>query len=104
MRPIYRGTTPTFIVTVDGAAVSALGTVYATVRQDGVSFDAPAVSTDTAANTLSFTLTQDQTLRLKADREAGIQLRAVNSAGVAIASGQAQFMVRGIYKEGVINA
>lgn len=97
-----RGTTPTIYCYVKGADLSGKN-VYATIKQGGTEItiiDPQCTSTDTGC-TLVFTLSQEQTLKLKKSK-ANIQLRWINPDGIAAATPIKDLIIDQILKEGEI--
>lgn len=96
-----RGTTPTITISINGAKVDDIGKMFITIEQGDLQLDITEYSKNTEANSVSFTLTQDQTLYF-AEGTVLMQIRAVNSDGVAIATSIAELQVEEILKEGAI--
>lgn len=106
---IFRGTTPSItlnITGVDMSDASAWPTVIVTVENGRSAFDADRdkltiESTDTGC-TVTFELTQAQTLAFSVMRTAYVQLRAKDVEGDAIASPIASVKVEDVIKDGEI--
>lgn len=98
-----RGTTPTFYLYVKGVDLTGKR-VYVTILQGGreIDIEGPACEKTETGCTLSFTLTQEQTLSLKKG-EAGIQIRWIDRTGRAAASTIKTFCINRILKEGEIS-
>lgn len=109
MGQIYRGTTPSITLNITGVDLSDAGvwpTVIVTVENGRNTFDVTrdkltAAKTD-AGCTLTFELTQEQTLALSVMRPIHVQLRAKDAGGDAIASPIASVDVADVIKEGEI--
>ena len=104
---IYRGATPTIKInvrsTIDLSDVTAL---WAYIYQEGsikVNKELSDVTIDTTNNRITLTLTQQDTLGLKADMGALFQIRLLLD-GVALVSPATNIVVRETYKGGVISA
>ena len=97
-----RGTTPTFDITCD---VDLTGfTIYVTLKQGAKEFTfTPSVEATETGCTLSITLTQEQTLALNEKVKTAMQVRAIDAAGLAIASNIMAVDVGMILREGVIS-
>lgn len=99
---MYRGTTPVlnfkFPFNID-----TLQDVYVTFEQKcGVNYDKTLEDSQVQGDTLTITLSQQDTLRLKHDRPLMIQIRAKTPDGTALASHIITVDVKEILKEGVI--
>lgn len=94
-----RGTTPTIIISTD-VDLTAYDKVILTLRDDkGYQFDAVDIAVE--ASRITATLTQSETLSLKAG-SVKAQIRAVNAEGQAIASNIMDAWVENVLKEGEI--
>ena len=97
-----RGTTPTCTLTVD---MDLTGwTCYVTLKGAGKKLDLEGgrlAVTAGESSTVSFTLTQKETLAFKAGK-CEVQLRAVNG-GAAVASDIATMTVEPILRDGVLD-
>ena len=106
---IYRGTTPSITLNVKGVDLSDASvwpTVIVTVENVHNSFDVERdglviVSNDSGCS-LTFALTQAQTLALSVMRPIYVQLRAKDADGNAIASPMASVEVEDVIKDGEI--
>lgn len=106
---IYRGTTPSITLNVNGVDLSddsVWPTVIVTVENVHNSFDVERdglviVSTDSGCS-LTFALTQAQTLALSVMRPIYVQLRAKDVDGNAIASPIASVEVEDVIRDGEI--
>lgn len=96
-----RGTTPTFEVDCD---IDLTGfTIFLTIKQADEELTlTPSVTATQTGCTLAVTLTQEQTLGFKSRQPASMQIRAVNAAGLAVASNIMQVDVGMILRNGVI--
>lgn len=97
-----RGTTPTIRMTLKGVSIENLSSIYVTIKQGIVVFDAEDVIRENSSNYLIINLTQEETLRLQAG-EAMIQMRAMTNDGQAIATDRIKLNVGAILKEGLIS-
>ena len=100
-----RGTTPTFTLNVTGATFSGCN-VYVTIRQNGVMLTKSGEDLDISVIDeehckIVIGLTQEETLSLKTGK-AAIQIRWIDSTGVAGASSIKEFCVNPILLEGEI--
>lgn len=109
MGQIFRGTTPSITLNITGVDLSDASvwpTVIVTVENGHNSFDVTRdglaiVGTDFGCS-LTFTLTQSQTLALSVMRSTYVQLRAKDTNGDAIASPIASARVNDVIKDGEI--
>lgn len=109
MGQIFRGTTPSITLNIKGVDLSDASvwpTVIVTVENGHSSFDVTRdglaiVSTDSGCS-LTFALTQAQTLALSVMRPIYVQLRAKDADGHAIASPMASACVGDVIKDGEI--
>lgn len=96
-----RGTTPTFTVTCDEDLSDYK--IDLTLKQGATELTiTPECEATADGCVLSVTLTQEQTLMFSDRLKANMQIRAVNSAGNAIASNIMYVDVGKILKDGVI--
>jgi len=96
-----RGTTPTLNIKVSGIDLSDLGAIYITLKQGSVSIDKTDDDIVIDGDVIKCTLTQDDTLKFSA-KPVAVQLRALTTDGVAIASAIETMTVEDILKEGKI--
>ena len=99
---MIRGTTPKLEFTIPfdtGQLVEA----YITISQKGsIVIDKPLSEIICDGNVMSLHLTQEETLKLKADSIAEIQIRVRTNAGEALASNIIQVSTERILKDGEI--
>lgn len=99
---MYRGTTPTILLELDFDA-SLIDTLYATFKQDGEEvFEKTLDVCDCQGNEVSFTLSQEDTLSLKANSYVYMQIRAKLNDGTVIANDPIKLKVLDVFKEGEI--
>jgi hypothetical protein len=100
---MYRGTTPHVRVRVKGVEdMAQLTKIYVTFAQKGVQIDKTGSDLTIDGDCIEMTLTQAETLSLKADKRVRVQLRATTKDGSAVASGISEVYVSEILKDGVI--
>lgn len=106
---IYRGTTPSISLNVTGLDLSDASlwpTVTVTVENGGSTFDVSRdeliIATADAGCSVTFTLTQHQTLLMNVLQKALIQLRAKDADGHATATEIASVTVKDVVKDGEI--
>lgn len=106
---IYRGTTPSITLNITGVDLSNAGVwpiVIVTVENGRSAFDVTrdslAIANTDAGCSVSFELTQAQTLALSVMRTVSVQLRAKDADGNAIASPIASVEVGDVLKDGEI--
>ena len=101
---IQRGTTPTITIAYRVVDVHQISVAWLTIHQCGYPFrierDLSSAAVD--QNTLSWTLTQEETLRLSARVAARIQCRYLLADGTAGSSPSYSVPVDDILHEGVI--
>lgn len=95
-----RGTTPTLTFTTD-MDLTQFSRVILTLKGSNQQIDLEAERLSVASDSLSCTLTQEETLRFKGSVEA--QVRAISSEGTAVASDICKLDFKRILKEGVID-
>ena len=99
---MFRGTTPTnrFEVEVDLTTATA---IYITYKQGNtIAFEYSSNDIVVTSNSLTVTLTQQDTLKLVSGKEVQIQIRAKFSDGTAIASNIIHTTADEILKDGAI--
>lgn len=106
---IYRGTTPSITLNITGVDLSDASvwpTVIVTVENGRKAFDVNrdklTIATADAGCSVTFALTQAQTLAFSVMRPIYVQLRAKDAVGDAIATETASVAVEDIVKEGEI--
>ena len=102
---LQRGTTPTITMTYRAIDLSMITEAWMSIRQQGGAqciVDRDLNSATVGENTLSWTLTQEETLRLLPLWSAEIQCRYLLSDGTAGASPIYRISVSDLLKEGVI--
>jgi hypothetical protein len=106
---IYRGTTPSITLDITGADLSDASvwpTVIVTAKNGINACDVPRdkltiAKTDTGC-TVTFALTQEQTLLMRKLQKTLVQLRAKDADGHAIATETASVTVEEVVKDGEI--
>lgn len=103
---MYRGTTPTITLTVDGLSDIELHSAYLTIKQtvDGQSIyiEKTLRNMTINGNLVSVTLTQADTLKLKANTKVEVQLRFLSENGTSYATRIVKYPVKDILKDGEI--
>ena len=104
MSNIVRGTTPTITFTITRVAISDITAAYLTIKQDTsvVVIEKDLSDATTGENSMSWDLTQNDTLAIDAKKNVSIQIRYKTSAGKAYASKIYQVEGYKILKDGVI--
>jgi hypothetical protein len=109
MAQIYRGTTPNIVLSLVGVDLSFQDTwpvVVVTIKNDGTEIDLQrdllVIEHTDAGCSVTFVLTQAQTLAMHKSMPILVQLRAKDAAGRAIASQIARAGVAEIIKDGEI--
>ena len=99
-----RGTTPTLTIRIrDGDGdLTEYERIYATIKQVGYEITKVINGADCIDNLLKISLTQEETLRLRAGMKARVQLRCITKDGIATATNISEFGVDDVLKEGVI--
>ena len=99
---MYRGTTPTNTFRTNQVDLSTADVIYITYKQMGkVIVEKTKADCTFGENSVSVTLTQDETLRFSV-HDVQVQIRARFADGRAIASNILQTPAKAILKEGVI--
>ena len=106
---IYRGTTPSITLNITGVDLSDASvwpTVIVTVENGSRTFDVNrdklVIATADAGCSVTFALTQAQTLLMRKIQKTLVQLRAKDADGHAIATEIASVTVEDIVKDGEI--
>lgn len=102
MQKLARGTTPTITMTYKTIDVSLIVEAYLTMRQRGLEIEKTLAEAAVADNSLSWTLTQQETLDLRTDSSVNIQCRYRLQDGTAGTSEIYTVSPYAILKEGVI--
>ena len=98
---MYRGTTPTMVLTIDGISEIDINKLYLSLRQFGNTIEKTLEDVELKGNVLYCTLTQEETLSLF-EGKVELQVRIKSKSNVAYATNKIQVDVQDILKEGVI--
>ena len=100
---MVRGTTPTLTFTLP-FPVSTLSALYINISQhfENIQVEKSLEDCTVSGNDVSATLTQEDTLKLVAGRQAFIQVRVRTGDGTALASEMIPCQVEDVLKDGVI--
>lgn len=99
---MYRGSTPTVEITLD-FDTALIEAIYITFRQCGEDlFEKTIDDCELDGNTVSFKLTQEETLGFNAKNCVYAQARIKLNDGTAMVEDIGGFVVNDIYKDGVI--
>ena len=98
---MYRGTTPTMVLTVDKISEIEISQLYLSLRQFGNIIEKTLEDVELKGNVLYCTLTQEETLSLIKGK-VELQVRIKSKSNVAYATNKIQVDVEDILKEGVI--
>nr|DAT65593.1 MAG TPA: hypothetical protein [Caudoviricetes sp.] len=98
---MYRGTTPTMVLTVEGISEIDINKLYLSLRQFGNTIEKTLEDVKLVGNVLYCTLTQEETLSLF-EGKVELQIRIKSKSNVAYATNKIQVDVKDILKEGVI--
>ena len=100
---MIRGTTPILHFTLP-FEVSELSEYWITISQryENIKIDKTSADCTASGSEITLTLTQEDTLKLMPDKPAYIQIRALTTEDIAIASNMVTCDVGDILKEGVI--
>lgn len=106
---MYRGTTPTVVLTVDGMDLTALKSVYVTFSQSDGSMTKKSFTKrngdpgfTVASDAVTVKLTQKDTLNFSAPGNVQVQMRGLMPDGTAVASSIKNFSTQQILLEGEI--
>ena len=103
MAEIIKGTTPTIVYTFSTVRVSDISVAYLTIKQDGTTKLERDLTTATVGeNSLSWTLTQAETLALAVDDTINLMLNWKLADGTRGASRKGSFNIGDNYKDEVI--
>lgn len=88
---MYRGTTPSFRFALSAETAAELANYYITFAQNGkelftITNEQCRLETDGDTACIAFSIGQDKTLKMQADVDVEIQIRAVTMGGTATAS------------------
>lgn len=100
---MYRGTTPTIQVNLSNVDFTNVSELWFTISQLGrpiINRDLDEVTIEDTA--ISVTLTQEETLALRANANTRLQIRILMADGCAMATPAVKLDVNGILKDGVI--
>lgn len=101
---MIRGTTPDYILSISGYDLSGK-TVFVTIRQGPIKITKSnpelSISTDSKGSTIAFVLSQKDTLSLQ-EGNAEVQVRFIDSDGIALATEIAPIQVKRVLYERVI--
>ena len=100
---MVRGTTPTLTFTLP-FPVSTLSALFINISQhfENIQIEKALSDCTISGNDISVVLTQEDTLKLVADRQAFIQVRVRTRDGTALASEMIPCSVEDVLKDGVI--
>lgn len=98
---MIRGTTPTFTFNLP-FDTSVIKKAYITIRSRGIEVEKSKENCTLNGNTISTTLTQEETLALPKSLKAEVQLRVLTNDNKALATEIYEVEVAEILKEGVI--
>lgn len=98
---MYRGTTPTIVLTVDKISEIEIYQLYLSLRQFGNTIEKTLEDVELKGNVLYCTLTQEETLSLMKGK-VELQIRIKSKSNVAYATNKIYVDVEDIIKEGVI--
>ena len=98
---MYRGTTPTMVLTVEGISEIDISQLYLSLKQFGNTIEKTLEDVKLVGNVLYCTLTQEETLSLF-EGKVELQIRIKSKSNVAYATNKIQVDVQDILKEGVI--
>lgn len=98
---MYRGTTPTIVLTVDKISEIEISQLYLSLRQFGNTIEKTLKDVELKGNVLYCTLTQEETLSLMKGK-VELQIRIKSKSNVAYATNKIYVDVEDIIKEGVI--
>ncbi len=98
---MYRGTTPTMVLTIEGISEIDISQLYLSLRQFGNMIEKTLEDVELKGNVLYCTLTQEETLSLF-EGKVELQIRIKSKSNVAYATNKIQVDIQDILKEGVI--
>lgn len=98
---MIRGTTPTLTFNLP-FKTSVIKSAYLTIRCMGEEIEKTLADSNLGATSITFTLTQEETLKLPKSRRAEMQLRILTTNNEALATIIYDVEVEDVLKEGVI--
>lgn len=98
---MYRGTTPTIKLTIQGLSDIDISKIYLTLKQFDIVIEKDINSLKVDNNVLSCTLSQEETLSLS-EAKVELQVRILSKSNVAYATKKMTLQVSDILKDGVI--
>lgn len=98
---MYRGTTPTIKLTIQGLSDIDISKIYLTLKQFDIIIEKDINSLQIDNNVLSCTLSQEETLSLS-EAKVELQVRILSKSNVAYATKKMILQVSDILKDGVI--
>lgn len=97
-----RGTTPTLEITVAGLTQIEVEELYLTLKQGDAVIEKTKNDVTIDCDVITAELTQEDTLKLTANLNVQMQIRAISPGGTAYASNIVSIPVNAILKDGVI--
>ena len=102
---MFRGTTPTIQVNLSNVDFTNVSELWFTISQLGrVIINRELDEVTIEGTTITVTLTQEETLALRANANTRLQVRLLMNDGCAMATPITKLDVNGILKDGVIGA
>lgn len=98
---MYRGTTPTIVLTVKGLSEIEISKIYLTIKQYDKVIEKTLPDMQIDGDVISVTLTQKETLELDA-KNINIQLRILSKSKTAYATKVLSMPVNDVLKDGEI--
>lgn len=98
---MYRGTTPTIVLTVKGLSEIEISKIYLTIKQYDKVIEKTLPDMQIDGDVISVTLTQKETLELEA-KNINIQLRILSKSKTAYATKVLSMPVNDVLKDGEI--
>ena len=99
---MYRGTTPTISLTVNGLSELQIHSAYLTIKQGGKVIEKIADDITIDGDSLKATLSQTETLGFEAGLNVSIQLRVLTKSSTAYATKVLKVPVEEVLKDGEI--
>lgn len=97
-----RGTTPTITITAEGLADIKVKKAFLTIKQQDTELTKTLDDIQIDGETITVTLTQEETLMFTGDTNANLQIRVLSDSDTAYASQIVQVHIGNILKDGVI--